>query len=105
MKLIASALLLSASLIGASAFAGDLDYPPVASNATTSSVSRTQVQAELHQAQANGEIAFGDLQEPTQVAEAGNGNATRAQVQADLQAAKAHGDIAFGESDYQANNG
>jgi hypothetical protein len=103
MKLIASALLLSASLIGASAFAGDLDYPPVAN--TTSSVSRAQVQAELHQAQANGEIAFGDLQEPTQVAEAGNGNATRAQVQADLQAAKAHGDIAFGESDYQANNG
>jgi ribosome-binding factor A len=102
MKLIASALLLSASLIGASAFAGDLDYPPVASASTTSSVSRAQVQADLHQAQANGEIAFGDLQEPTQVAAS---HLTRAQVQADLQQAKAHGDIAFGESDYQANNG
>lgn len=100
MKLITSALLLSASLIGASAFAGDLDYPPVAN--TSSSVTHAQVQAELHQAQANGEIAFGDLQEPTQVA---SSNVTRAQVQADLQQAKAHGDIAFGESDYQANNG
>jgi hypothetical protein len=102
MKTLTSALLLSATLISASAFAGDLDYPPVAN--TTSSVSRAQVQAELQQAQANGEIAFGELQQPTQMAET-NTRLTRAAVQAEATRAKATGQIAFSGEGYPRTGG
>ena len=100
MKTLTSALLLSATLISASAFAGELDWP-VAPN-TASSVSRAQVQADLQDAKANGQIAFGELQQPTQVAQS---NVSRATVQADALRARVNGPVAFSGQGYPRTGG
>ncbi len=61
MKTLVSALILSASFIGA-AQAGELDYPPALN--TESTVTRAQVQQELAQARANGELVSGEEATP-----------------------------------------
>ncbi|MBR8652311.1 DUF4148 domain-containing protein [Achromobacter sp. Marseille-Q0513] len=96
MKTLVSALILSASFIGA-AQAGELDYPPALD--THSSVTRAQVQQELAAARANGELVSGE--EGYAVATfVQTGDKTRAQVQQELAAARAQGLTESGELDY-----
>ena len=96
MKTLVSALILSASVIGA-AQAGELDYPPALD--THSSVTRAQVQQELAAARANGELVSGE--EGYAVATfVQAGDKTRAQVQQELAAARAQGLTESGELDY-----
>ena len=88
MKTLVSALILSASFIGA-AQAGELDYPPALN--TQSSVTRAQVQQELAAARANGELVSGEEgYAATAFANVG-ADKTRAQVQQELAAARAQG--------------
>ena len=88
MKALVSALILSASFIGA-AQAGELDYPPELNTAST--VTRAQVQQELAAARANGELEFGEEgYAATTFADAGS-DKTRAQVKQELAAARAQG--------------
>ena len=61
MKTLVSALILSASFIGA-AQAGELDYPPALN--TQSTVTRAQVQQELAAARAQGLTESGELDYP-----------------------------------------
>jgi len=96
MKTLVSALILSASFIGA-AQAGELDYPPPLN--TESTVTRAQVQQELAQARANGELVSGEEGYPTTMFAAA-GDKTRAQVQQELAAARAHGLTDSGELAY-----
>ena len=101
MKTLVSALILSASFIGA-AQAGELDYPPALD--THSSVTRAQVQQELATARANGELVSGE--EGYAVATfAQTGDKTRAQVQQELAAARAQGLTESGELDYPPVHG
>ncbi|MEN5158215.1 DUF4148 domain-containing protein [Achromobacter spanius] len=96
MKTLVSALILSASFIGA-AQAGELDYPPALD--THSTVTRAQVQQELAAARANGELAFGEegyAAAPIALA----GDKSRAEVKQELAAARAQGLTDSGELDY-----
>ncbi|MCY1541448.1 hypothetical protein D9M68_771420 [compost metagenome] len=96
MKTFVSALILSASFIGA-AQAGELDYPPPLN--TESTVTRAQVQQELAAARANGELAFGEEgYAATSFTHASD--KTRSQVQQELAAAQANGLTDSGELDY-----
>ena len=98
MKTLVSALILSASFIGA-AQAGELDYPPALD--TQSTVTRAQVQQELAAARANGELAFGEEgYAAAAFAHAQAGDKTRAQVKQELAAARAQGLTDSGELDY-----
>ena len=96
MKTLVSALILSASFIGA-AQAGELDYPPELN--TQSTVTRAQVQQELAAARGNGELGFGE--EGFAAAPiAFTSDKTRAQVKQELAAARAQGLTDGGELDY-----
>ena len=100
MKTLVSALILSASFIGA-AQAGELDYPPALN--TQSTVTRAQVQQELAAARANGELAFGEegyAATAFAFAHPQAGDKSRAQVQQELAAARAQGLTDSGELDY-----
>ena len=98
MKTLVSALILSASFIGA-AQAGELDYPPAAN--TQSTVTRAQVQQELAAARANGELATTEEgYAATATAFASAGDKSRAQVKQELAAARAQGLTESGELDY-----
>ena len=103
MKTLVSAMMLSMTMIGAAAYAGEpsgeLDYPPVQNTAST--VTRAQIQAELQAAKAAGQVTFGELEQPA--AYAAGAAPSRADVQADAQAARDSGADAFGEQDYQAS--
>ncbi len=96
MKTLVSALILSASFIGA-AQAGELDYPPALN--TQSTVTRAQVQQELAPASANGEL---DTTEEGYAATAfaSASDKSRAQVKQELAAARAQGLTESGELDY-----
>jgi len=96
MKTLVSALILSASFIGA-AQAGELDYPPALN--TQSTVTRAQVQQELAEARANGELVFGE-EGYAATAFAHAGDKSRAQVKQELAAARAQGLTDAGELDY-----
>ncbi|MEN5158213.1 DUF4148 domain-containing protein [Achromobacter spanius] len=96
MKTLVSALILSASFIGA-AQAGELDYPPALN--TQSTVTRAQVQQELAAARANGELVSGE-EGYAATAYAYAGDKTRAQVKQELAAARAQGLTDGGELDY-----
>ena len=96
MKTLVSALILSASFIGA-AQAGELDYPPAAN--TQSTVTRAQAQQELAAARANGELASGE-EGYAATAFASAGDKSRAQVKQELAAARAQGLTESGELDY-----
>ncbi len=96
MKTLVSALILSASFIGA-AQAGELDYPPAAN--TQSTVTRAQVQQELAAARANGELVSGE-EGYAATAFASAGDKSRAQVKQELAAARAQGLTESGELDY-----
>ena len=97
MKTLVSALILSASFIGA-AQAGELDYPPALNTAST--VTRAQVQQELADARANGELVFGEEGESATAFAAVGADKTRAQVKQELAAARAQGLTESGELDY-----
>lgn len=96
MKTLVSALILSASFIGA-AQAGELDYPPALN--TQSTVTRAQVQQELAAARANGELVSGE-EGYAATAFASAGDKSRAQVKQELAAARAQGLTESGELDY-----
>ncbi|MFD4836137.1 DUF4148 domain-containing protein [Achromobacter sp. NPDC058515] len=96
MKTLVSALILSASFIGA-AQAGELDYPPALNSQST--VIRAQVQQELAAARANGELVSGE-EGYAATAFARAGDKTRAQVQQELAAARAQGLTESGELAY-----
>ena len=96
MKTLVSALILSASFIGA-AQAGELDYPPALN--TQSTVTRAQVQQELATARANGELVSGE-EGYAATAFASAGDKSRAQVKQELAAARAQGLTESGELDY-----
>ncbi|WP_445657851.1 DUF4148 domain-containing protein [Achromobacter sp. NCFB-sbj8-Ac1-l] len=96
MKTLVSALILSASFIGA-AQAGELDYPPAAN--TQSTVTRAQVQQELAAARANGELATNE-EGAVATTFASAGDKSRAQVKQELAAARAQGLTESGELDY-----
>ena len=102
MKTLVSALILSATFMGA-AYAGELDYPPVQDS--HSSVTRAQVQQELADARAKGELASGEEGYPaTAYAQVGAAK-TRVQVQQELAAARARGLTESGELDYPPAQG
>ncbi|EHK62835.1 DUF4148 domain-containing protein [Achromobacter arsenitoxydans] len=96
MKTLVSALILSASFIGA-AQAGELDYPPALN--TQSTVTRAQVQQELAAARANGELVSGE-EGYAAAPFAHAGDKSRAQVQKELAAARSQGLTDSGELDY-----
>ncbi|EFF78076.1 DUF4148 domain-containing protein [Achromobacter piechaudii] len=97
MKTLVSALILSASFIGA-AQAGELDYPPALNTAST--VTRAQVQQELAAARANGDLVSGEEgYAATAFASVGT-DKSRAQVKQELAAARAQGLTESGELDY-----
>ena len=88
MKTFASLLLISSALVGTSAFA---------QNEQTAPISRAQVVAELHAAQASGQLVLGETayypQAPSQAQ-----TLSREQVVADLRAAQATGQVGIGEN-------
>jgi hypothetical protein len=101
MKLLASALILSASAFAsvtahAAEASGELDYPPALS--TTSHVSRADVLAELRRAEAAGTISRGDLDYPPVQAPAST--LSRADVRAELARANAAGEIQRGDATF-----
>jgi hypothetical protein len=96
MKTLISALVLSASFIGA-AQAGELDYPPALN--TQSTVTRAQVQHELAAARANGGLVSGE-EGYAATAFAQAGDKTRAQVKQELAAARSQGLTESGELEY-----
>jgi Domain of unknown function (DUF4148) len=96
MKTLVSALILTASFLGA-AHAGELDYPPAVD--THSTVTRAQVQQELAAARANGELASGE-EGYAATAYTSAGDKSRAQVKQELAAARAQGLTESGELDY-----
>lgn len=96
MKTLVSALILTASFLGA-AHAGELDYPPAVD--THSTVTRAQVQQELAAARANGELAGGE-EGYAATGYASAGDKSRAQVKQELAAARAQGLTESGELDY-----
>lgn len=93
MKALASALMISATLIAGAAQAASLNDAPK---------TRAQVVAELQQARAQGLLSSGELDYPPAVEQ--TSTVSRAQVQAQLAAAEAAGQIESGEyADYPAN--
>lgn len=117
MKTLISALMISASMIGAAAHAdddttrtqvraelaaaraaGQLDYandfPPPGISTAPSSVTREQVRAELAAARAAGKLDYANDFPPPGISTAHSG-VTRAQVVAELKAAKANGGIDY----------
>ena len=123
MKALATALMVTATLVGMSAAHaddktreqvqqelqaakaagqvtfGELDYPP----ATTerASLSREQVQQELQSAKVAGQVTSAELDYPPKlVAVSQAAGKTRQQVRQELAEAKARGEYTFGELDY-----
>ena len=86
MKALASALMISATLIAGAAQAASLNDAPK---------TRAQVVAELQQARAQGQLSNGELDYPPAIAQAST--KSRAQVQQELAAAQAAGQIQVGE--------
>jgi Domain of unknown function (DUF4148) len=92
------------TLAAAGAFAND-DFNGEAHyqqpQASTSTVSRAQVKAELAQAQSSGLVAYGDAgyKVPDAVS-----TKTRAEVKAELAQAQASGEIAYGDAGYKTNH-
>ena len=97
-KILASTVISLAFLAAGSAFAGDHDYAAVTAPATTSTVTRAQVQAELAQAQKEGTLlnAGDDSSYPT-TAQSGVSK-SRAEVRAELMQARKSGTL----PDYQS---
>lgn len=122
MKALATALMVTATLVGMSAAHadgktreqvqqelqaakaagqvtfGELDYPPA--NATQTSMTRDQVQQELQSAKAAGQVTTAELDYPPRAAVSQTGGKTREQVRQELAEAKARGEYTFGELDY-----
>jgi hypothetical protein len=100
-KTIATSLILSFALIGAAQAGtprGDSDNTPfqgVYGQDDSSSASRAQVQAELQQAHANGQVAFGDTDNVPFQAQP-DAQVSRAQV---AHESGSRGSFAFGDSD------
>ena len=88
MKTLATALMLSMSVLAAGAQAAEADQGPT----------RAQVQAELQQAKASGQYTFGEEGYPAAIAP--KSTLTSQQVQAELQQAKNAGEVTFGNLDY-----
>ena len=85
MKALATALMVTATLVGMSAAHAD-------------GKTREQVQQELQAAKAAGQVTFGELDYPPAIAQ--QTGMTREQVQQELQSAKAAGQVTNGELDY-----
>ncbi len=88
MKTLATALMLSMSVLAAGAQAAEADQAPT----------RAQVQAELQQAKVSGQYTFGEEGYPAPIAQ--HSSLTSQQVQADLAQAKNAGQVTFGNMDY-----
>ena len=88
MKTLATALMLSMSVLAAGAQAAEGDQGP----------SRAQVQAELQQAKVSGQYTFGEEGYPAAIAQ--KSSLTSQQVQAELAQAKTAGEVTFGNLDY-----
>ncbi|MDH2052896.1 DUF4148 domain-containing protein [Achromobacter marplatensis] len=88
MKTLATALMLSMSVLAAGAQAAEADQGP----------SRAQVQAELQQAKVSGQYTFGEEGYPAAIAQ--KSSLTSQQVQAELAQAKTAGEVTFGNLDY-----
>ncbi|KRC73331.1 hypothetical protein D3C87_359330 [compost metagenome] len=121
MKALATALMVTATLVGMSAAHadgktreqvqqelqaakaagqvtfGELDYPPAAAPRTT--LSREQVQQELQSAKAAGQVTSAELDYPPKTVAQSAGK-SRDQVRQELADAKARGEYTFGELDY-----
>jgi len=87
MKTLLSALIISASVVAGTAYAGD-----------SSTITRAQVIAELQQARAAGLVSQGELDYPPEIKP--HSTLSAAQVKADLAAAIAAGKLSTGELDY-----
>ncbi|VFR21364.1 putative exported protein [plant metagenome] len=97
-KTFASALILSASMLGAAAVqAQEIGYPADVDH--TASVTREQVRAELRDAIAQGSIPAGEL-DVAALTPSGDSTHSRAQVRAELRQAQSHGLESRGELDY-----
>ena len=96
LSILAAGVITSLAFLG-SAQAGELDWPPA--DTSTSTVTRAQVQAELHAARALGQLASGEQEYPI-TAYADASAVSRDQVQAALLAARQAGQTAAGELDY-----
>ena len=88
MKTLATALMLSMSVLAAGAQAAEADQGPT----------RAQVQAELQQAKVSGQYTFGEEGYPAPIAQ--HSSLTSQQVQAELAQAKNAGQVTFGNMDY-----
>jgi len=88
MKTLATALMLSMSVLAAGAQAAEADQGPT----------RAQVQAELQQAKVSGQYTFGEEGYPAPIAQ--TSSLTSQQVQAELAQAKSAGEVTFGNLDY-----
>ncbi|SIT20721.1 DUF4148 domain-containing protein [Achromobacter sp. MFA1 R4] len=88
MKTLATALMLSMSVLAAGAQAAEADQGPT----------RAQVQAELQQAKASGQYTFGEEGYPAPIVQ--KSSLSSQQVQADLAQAKNAGQVTFGNLDY-----
>src|SRR3546814_11908300 len=104
MKTLVSAMMLSMTMMGAAAYAGEpsgeLDYPPVQNTAST--VTRAQVQAELQAAKAAGQVTFGELEQPA--AYAAGPAPSRAALRAQAQPARPPAPAAIGDQAHQATH-
>lgn len=122
MKALATALMVTATLVGMSAAHadgktreqvqqelqaakaagqvtfGELDYPPAAVERT--SLSREQVQQELQSAKAAGQVTSAELDYPPKASVSQTAGKSREQVRQELAEAKARGEYTFGELDY-----
>lgn len=122
MKALASALMVTATLVGMSAAHadgktreqvqqelqaakaagqvtfGELDYPPATVQQT--SLTRAQVRQELQAAKIAGQVTSAELDYPPKAAVSQAGGKTREQVRQELAEAKASGEYTFGELDY-----
>jgi DNA-binding transcriptional regulator LsrR (DeoR family) len=88
MKTLATALMLSMSVLAAGAQAAEADQGPT----------RAQVQAELQQAKVSGQYTFGEEGYPAPIAQ--TSGLTSQQVQAELAQARNAGEVTFGNLDY-----
>lgn len=88
MKTLATALMLSMSVLAAGAQAAEADQGPT----------RAQVQTELQQAKVSGQYTFGEEGYPAPIAQ--TSSLTSQQVQAELAQAKNAGEVTFGNLDY-----
>lgn len=88
MKTLATALMLSMSVLAAGAQAAEADQ----------GATRAQVQAELQQAKVSGQYTFGEEGYPAAIAQ--KSSLTSQQVQEQLAQAKNAGEVTFGNMDY-----